>query len=359
MTQSRHKIDCEPGNCVASSSPRHLVMSTPRRKLWLWDIEPTEFHDLPWSPSVRPQKLPSRQHKRTGPGIPKNKNPAEWGVHAARQSITASISSLPLSNQVTQWLSCFIPFASEKLFTVPAHRCVCSHWLCKSEAACDGWVLLSFTTTLTPNLRLLWSLLLVVSFGLGDSKNDSQTFGCRPNSDSAKTIVPHNTWCNMHTQLGSGTRNQGWSGWGACHAPKRQQDKKYPRFAGRMNWGGSTWSYRCRDRKKGSFGKGAVQKCPSSRDSKAFQDSKDSWEPQSVGNKGESDHFLEILEHLESLDILEIHPAKTPFRNGAFFRSGRWQEFSLWFEPLAFVSSHISGLHKQLPLLKHNLPFFS
>ena len=32
----------------------------------------------------------------------------------------------------------------------------------------------------------------------------------------------------------------------------------------------------------------------------------------SVENKGESDHFLEILENLEILEILEISPAKRP-----------------------------------------------
>ena len=30
--------------------------------------------------------------------------------------------------------------------------------------------------------------------------------------------------------------------------------------------------------------------------------------PQTVENKGESDHFLEILENLEILEILEIPP---------------------------------------------------
>ena len=34
--------------------------------------------------------------------------------------------------------------------------------------------------------------------------------------------------------------------------------------------------------------------------------------PQTVDNKGESDHFLKILEILE---ILEIRPVKDPFRN--------------------------------------------
>ena len=34
--------------------------------------------------------------------------------------------------------------------------------------------------------------------------------------------------------------------------------------------------------------------------------------PQTVENKGESDHFLEILENLEFLEILEISPVKRP-----------------------------------------------
>ena len=34
--------------------------------------------------------------------------------------------------------------------------------------------------------------------------------------------------------------------------------------------------------------------------------------PQSVENKGESKHFLKILENLEILEILEISPVKRP-----------------------------------------------
>ena len=34
--------------------------------------------------------------------------------------------------------------------------------------------------------------------------------------------------------------------------------------------------------------------------------------PQTVENKGESDHFLEIQENLEILEILEISPVKRP-----------------------------------------------
>ena len=34
--------------------------------------------------------------------------------------------------------------------------------------------------------------------------------------------------------------------------------------------------------------------------------------PQTVENKGESDHFLEILENFEILEILEIPPVKRP-----------------------------------------------
>ena len=38
-------------------------------------------------------------------------------------------------------------------------------------------------------------------------------------------------------------------------------------------------------------------------------------------NKGDSDHFLEILENLEILEILEISRVKDPFRNDPLFRS--------------------------------------
>ena len=37
-------------------------------------------------------------------------------------------------------------------------------------------------------------------------------------------------------------------------------------------------------------------------------------------NKGESDHFLEVLENSKILEILEIHQCKYPFRNDPFFR---------------------------------------
>ena len=60
-------------------------------------------------------------------------------------------------------------------------------------------------------------------------------------------------------------------------------------------------------RKKGSF-----QKSPFSRDSREFRDSKDFREPQTVEKKGESDHFVEILENLEILEFLEIPPVKRP-----------------------------------------------
>ena len=65
---------------------------------------------------------------------------------------------------------------------------------------------------------------------------------------------------------------------------------------------------RIRDQKMGSFGKGVFQKSLRSRDSREFRDSK-------VENKGESDHFLEILENLQILEILEIPPVKRPSCN--------------------------------------------
>ena len=34
--------------------------------------------------------------------------------------------------------------------------------------------------------------------------------------------------------------------------------------------------------------------------------------PQTVENKGDSDHFLEVLEHLEILEILELPPVERP-----------------------------------------------
>ena len=77
-----------------------------------------------------------------------------------------------------------------------------------------------------------------------------------------------------------------------------------------------------RVRKKGSFGKGvfskrglfekgSFQKSPLSRDSPEFRVFGESREyAQTVENKGESDHFPEILENLEILEILEISPVK-------------------------------------------------
>ena len=63
-------------------------------------------------------------------------------------------------------------------------------------------------------------------------------------------------------------------------------------------------------RKKGSFGKRVFsEKSFFSRDSREFRDSR---EPQTVENKGESDHFLEVLENLEVLEILGIPPVKRP-----------------------------------------------
>ena len=51
--------------------------------------------------------------------------------------------------------------------------------------------------------------------------------------------------------------------------------------------------------KRCSLDKGSCQKSPSSRDSRDFRDARDSREPQSVENKGTSDHFLvEVLENV-------------------------------------------------------------
>ena len=55
---------------------------------------------------------------------------------------------------------------------------------------------------------------------------------------------------------------------------------------------------------RGLLEKGSFQKSPFSRDSREFRDSRDFREPQTVENKRESDHFLEILENLETLEIL-------------------------------------------------------
>ena len=68
--------------------------------------------------------------------------------------------------------------------------------------------------------------------------------------------------------------------------------------------------------KRGLLEKGSFQRSPFSRDSSEFRESRDFREPQTLENKGESDHFLEILENLEILDsnleILEIPPVKRP-----------------------------------------------
>ena len=64
---------------------------------------------------------------------------------------------------------------------------------------------------------------------------------------------------------------------------------------------------------KGVWERGSFQKSPVSRDSREFRDSRHLSEilenSQTLENKGESDHFLEIL---ENLDILEIPPVKRP-----------------------------------------------
>ena len=44
-------------------------------------------------------------------------------------------------------------------------------------------------------------------------------------------------------------------------------------------------------------------------------------QPAECGKKGISDHFLDILENFEILEILDIPPLKDSFRNDPFFRS--------------------------------------
>ena len=69
--------------------------------------------------------------------------------------------------------------------------------------------------------------------------------------------------------------------------------------------------------------KGSFLKSPFSRDSREFRlEILEFLEnSQTVEKKGDSDHFLEILENLDILPILEISPVKRPFRNDPFFRS--------------------------------------
>ena len=64
--------------------------------------------------------------------------------------------------------------------------------------------------------------------------------------------------------------------------------------------------------KRGLLEKGSFQKSPFSRDSRELEIFEILENPQTVENKGESDHFLEILENSEILEILEIPPAKRP-----------------------------------------------
>ena len=87
--------------------------------------------------------------------------------------------------------------------------------------------------------------------------------------------------------------------------------------------------------KSGFLEKGSFQKSPFSRDSRDFRESR---EPQTVENKGESDHFLEVLENLEILET----PVKDPFHNDPFFRS---RSGNPWFAPrfpVAFVISVVA-----------------
>ena len=57
--------------------------------------------------------------------------------------------------------------------------------------------------------------------------------------------------------------------------------------------------------KRGLLEKGSFQKSPFLEILEILEN------PQSVENKGESDHFLEALENLEILEILEISPVKS------------------------------------------------
>ena len=75
--------------------------------------------------------------------------------------------------------------------------------------------------------------------------------------------------------------------------------------------------------KRGLLEKGSFQKSPFSRDSRDFRYLEILENPQTVENKGESEHFLEILENLEIFEILE--KKKDAFRNDPFFRSRVFQ----------------------------------
>ena len=63
--------------------------------------------------------------------------------------------------------------------------------------------------------------------------------------------------------------------------------------------------------KRGLLEKGSFQKSPF-----LFLENLEMLEilenPQTLENKGKSDHFLDILENLENLEILEIPPVKRP-----------------------------------------------
>ena len=61
--------------------------------------------------------------------------------------------------------------------------------------------------------------------------------------------------------------------------------------------------------RRGPLEKESFQKSLFSRE---FRDSRVSREPPNCGKKWDSDHFLEILENMEILKILEIAPAKRP-----------------------------------------------
>ena len=63
---------------------------------------------------------------------------------------------------------------------------------------------------------------------------------------------------------------------------------------------------------KGLLEKGSFQKSPFSKDSRESKTLEFLEDPQVVGNKRESGHFVETLENLEISEILEIPPAKRP-----------------------------------------------
>ena len=77
-------------------------------------------------------------------------------------------------------------------------------------------------------------------------------------------------------------------------------------------WNQTVWTLFFFDRKKGLLGNGSCQRCPFLKSLEILETVES---PQSVENKGASDHFVEILEKVK---ILEIPPAKRPLSNDPF-----------------------------------------